>query len=363
MVMRLAPALVAVALLGCGARTELLDVERSDSSADSAIADTQAGDTSDTAIDTFVEPDAITTDVGCSSDRECDDFIACTRDRCEGGLCTHQPLDARCDDGLFCTGDEKCDPTRGCFTVPRNCADAISCSEDRCDEASKSCTHTPNDALCPISHVCDMMLGCQARAIAHSPSNLYEIRLPSGAVKLIGPTSVRLTDVALHPSGILYGVSADGLCEVDLGTGSCTTKIIPLPANPVGLDAAPDGTLYGAAGTRIYTVDRVTGATKDVATFPSGYVASGDVAFVGARMLVTARSGAVDDTLVEFNVATGTGKVLGRTGFRCIWGVAAYGPKLYGLTCEGRVLNIDPNTAKSTELSSVSVEFWGATAR
>lgn len=355
-------ALVALAALsiGCGARTALLEPEVTD-----AAADTAADVAVDSAPDTALEPDVVvSTDVGCSSDAECDDGVSCTRDFCSAGLCAHQPLDVRCDDGLFCTGDEKCDVIKGCYTVPRGCADPIGCTDDRCDEATRSCTHLPNDVLCPISHTCDPLLGCQARAIAHSPTDLYEIRLPSGVVKLIGPTTGTLTDIALHPSGTLYGVRTDGLCEIDLKTGSCITSVIPLPSNPVGLDAAPDGTLYGAAGTRVYAIDRKTGATTDVATFPAGWTASGDVAFVGTRMLITARgASAADDALLEFSLATGTGKVLGRTGYRCIWGVAAYGPTLYGLTCEGRVLSIDPNTGKSTELSKAAVEFWGATAR
>lgn len=369
--MRLAAALLLTLVAGCGARTglveppELADAspEGGDASLDTADAADAADAAEDSAADTLVEPDAIPTEIGCGSDAECDDGVACTRDVCLDGLCSHVPLDTRCDDGLYCTGDEKCDAVKGCYTVPRNCADPISCTDDRCDEASRSCTHTPNDARCPISHVCDPALDCQARAIAHSRSDLYEIRLPSGVVKLIGPTSDTLTDIALHPSGTLYGLSFAGLCEIDVKTGACITKVIPLPSNPVGLDAAPDGTLYGAAETLVYSIDRKTGVTKNVATFPSGYSASGDVAFVGSRMLVTARGGGTDDALVEFNLATASGKVLGRTGYRCIWGVAAYGPTLYGLTCEGRVLRIDPNTGASAQLSRVSVEFWGATAR
>lgn len=359
--MRLALLCAALVVTGCGARTALHEADASvDAEAVDALLD--ASDASEVATDTFTEPDAVVTDVGCVDDSECDDFVSCTRDLCTGGRCAHVPLDDKCDDGLFCTGDEKCDVVKGCFTIPRGCADPIDCTVDACDETKKTCTHAPDDARCPISHVCDPALGCQARAIAHSRTELYEVRLPSGIVKLIGPTSITLTDVALHPSGVLYGVAFEGLCEVDLKTGACTTKLIPLPDNPVGLDAAPDGTLYGAAGTRIYTVNRTTGATKDVASFPAGLTASGDVAFVGSRGLVTART-STDDVLVEFDSVKATSKSLGRTGYRCIWGLAAYGPTLYGLTCEGRVLRMDPNTGASSELSKVAVEFWGATAR
>ena len=50
-------------------------------------------------------------------------------------------------------------------------------------------------------------------------------------------------------------------------------------------------------------------------------------------------------------------------GFTCIWGLAAYGPTLYGLTCEGRILSIDTTTGKGAQLNKVSTAFWGASAR
>jgi hypothetical protein len=360
--------LLALFMFGCGARTSLnLDELEPlvDGGTDSATTDSIV--TFDSELpDTIIIEDAPLTETGCSSAAECDDGVPCTQDVCDPDArrCRNLPIHSRCDDGLFCTGDERCDVFMGCVTTPRNCADPISCTVDTCNETTKSCVRTPNDSLCPVSHGCDAMLGCQARAIAHTQFDLYEIRLPSGVATKIGPTTGTLTDVALHPSGTLYGVRFDGLCEIDLKTGSCTTPVRSLTGNPVGLDFSPDGTLYGAAGSTVYSINRTTGMTTNVVSFPTGMSASGDLAFVGSRMLGTATSsGGGGDVLVEFDLATRTAKALGRTGFRCIWGLAAYGPTLYGLTCEGRVLRVDPNTAASTELSRISAEFWGATAR
>jgi hypothetical protein len=363
-VRRLCGAALLAVLLGCGARTAL--------GVDDAFAESDGGPIdsavpSDTSIDTFVTdtflPDVPVNDTACNNDLDCEDFIDCTVDSCDVtlGRCRNIPVDARCDDGVFCNGDERCEPSRGCFTVPRSCDDPIGCTVDRCVESERACRHEPDDALCPISHGCDAVLGCQARAIAHTRSSLYEVRLPSGIVHEIGPTTGTLTDVALHPDGTLYGVRFDGLCIVDLTTGGCGS-VTRLAGEPVGLDAAPDGRLYGAAGPNVYLIDRVTGATTNVARFPGTTQASGDLAFLEGRLLGTA-TGTPDDVLVEFNLATATGRVLGRTGFRCIWGLAAYASRLYGLTCEGRVLLIDSTTGRGTELSRVAAEFWGATAR
>lgn len=358
--------LVAALTLGCGARTALIvDETESDAITVDSASDVVTDSATDTEIDSGV--DAPLTDVGCATDFECDDGVSCTRDVCElaVGRCRNIPENVRCDDGLFCTGTETCDPTRGCVTTPRACADPVACTEDVCDESRRECLHQPNDALCPISHGCDVMLGCQARAIAHTRTELYEIRLPAGVISKIGPTGDVLTDIALHPTGTLYGVTSAGLCVVELKSGKCGS-ITSLSGSPVGLDAAPDGTLYGAAGSIVYSINRTTGLTTTVARFPPSLQASGDLAFLSTgRLLGTARGAGAggDDSLVEFDLKTATSKSLGKTGFNCIWGLAAYGPTLYGLTCEGRVLFIDPVTAKATELSRISVEFWGATAR
>jgi len=359
--------LLAALTLGCGARTSP-NVEElepfQETSVDSATTDSLAPLDSELP-DTFVF-DAPLTETGCNVAADCDDGVACTQDICDPdvGRCRHAPIDTRCDDGLFCTGDERCEPSVGCVTTPRSCADPVSCTVDTCSEAARSCVRTPDDKLCPVSHTCDQMSGCQARAIAHTDRDLYEIRLPLGTVTKIGPTTGTLTDVALHPGGTLYGMRFDGFCVLDLKTGACSSPVVPLTSNPVGLDFAPDGKLYGAGGTRVFSINLTTGAQTDVASYPAGMQASGDLAFVGTRMLGTATTGSGNDYLVEFDLTTRTARTLGRTFHRGIWGLAAYGPTLYGLTSGGQVLAINPMNGASSELSRVAgAQFWGATAR
>jgi hypothetical protein len=216
-------AVVALVAIGCGGRTGLLVPDEQygpgPGELDGGVVDSAIEDSA--LVDSGV--DAPLTDVGCKTDLECDDGVSCTRDVCDlaAGRCRNIPDDLVCDDKLWCNGEERCDVARGCINTPRTCADTIDCSDDRCDEATRRCVHAPNDSKCPISHTCDLSLGCQARAIAHTQTELYDIRLPSGVVSKIGPTSGTLTDVALHPTGTLYGVKFEGLCVVDLKTGSC----------------------------------------------------------------------------------------------------------------------------------------------
>jgi len=346
-------------LAACGARTELGGSHPlGDASVDSAM-DAFADAPGDAPSDAIV-----ITDAGCKADAECDDGIACTIDACDGTLhvCTHAPRDALCDDGLFCDGDETCNPQVGCVTTPRNCADAVSCTVDTCDETNDECVHEPDDALCPISHICDPLLGCQAHALAHDSSTLYDVRIPSGQVNTIGPTGSQLTDVALSPSNVLYGIGFGALYTVSQSTGQASLLKSINSGGINGADIAPSGTLYVAGGSALSTLDIPTGALSFVASFPGGTSSSGDLAFIGNRLLATA-TGSGGDDLVEFDLVAKTSKILGSVGFTCVWGLAAYGQTLYGLTCEGRILSIDTTTGAGSQLNQISTSFWGASAR
>jgi hypothetical protein len=341
--------LIGCVLVACGARTELGAPETIDASVPDVAND--------------VAHDVIVTDAGCTTDLECDDGISCTADACDPSLhmCTHLPSDKQCDDGIWCDGDEVCTAS-GCVNTPRDCADAVSCTVDSCDEGKQQCDHTPDDSLCPISHVCDPVLGCQAHALAHDDATLYDVRLPSGQVNVIGPTNAELTDIALSPSNILWGIGFSTLYTVNQQTGAATVFKSVNAGSINGADVEPNGTLWISGGSALSTLDTQTGTTTFVVSFPNGSTSSGDLAWVGSRLLATATSGGGDE-LVEFDVVNKTSKVLGPCGYTCIWGLAAYGTTLYGLTCEGRILSIDTTSGAASQLNQTSTAFWGASAR
>lgn len=357
-------------LAACGARASLSLPEPSATGGASggsggSTSSTSSGGTGGTGGVTIVDagPDVVVTDAGCHDASECDDGIPCTLDACQGGVCTHAPRDAMCDDGLFCTGVEFCDPLVGCMVNPRSCDEGIFCTVDTCDPIADACRHDPHDELCPLSHKCGPTEGCYALAYAHSDTTLYEVRLPSGKVTSIGPTGVQLTDIALVSNTQLYGLDYGTLYTVDTSTGAVMPTAPVKAQGMVAFDVAPDGALYAAGGTGLYRLQIAQAATL-VASFPQGWEASGDIAFLQGRFLATARqsvSGA--DSLVEVDLAASTSKIVGPTGFGCIWGLAAFGQTLYGLTCHGEVLGIDPTTGKAQLLSAGGPAFWGASAR
>jgi hypothetical protein len=330
--------LLLVCLVGCGARTDL--------------------EVAELAFD--AGPDA---SAECSRDRDCDDALDCTRDRCTRGRCETRPRDGRCADTTCTVG--RCDPALGCVADPIGCSDGVACTVDTCSEES-GCASTPDDALCPISNRCDPERGCIARALVHDSFALYEVELPSGELRRLTRTGATFTDIALAPDRELYGVSRTQL--FGLTDDSARVRTLGTSDSWVALDVGPDGLLYAAGeNERVVAIDLATLDSRVVATLPPPFVASGDIAFVEGRMLITvtdAPSSRRDDTrLAEIDLASGTARVLGRTGRPCIWALAAFGPQLYGFTCEGILLRIDPFSGEADLVRTLGIDIGGAAAR
>ena len=349
---RLALLALAVQLSACGAKTGLDVGARDAGRIDAPVA-------IDSGVDSATPPE-------CVRDLDCDDGIECTRDRCELGRCVREAEDALCDDGAFCNGEERCDLARGCFAIPPDCADLVVCTVDACDEASRSCDHAPDFTRCPISHRCDVERGCITRILAHDRATLYEVDVPSGELRAIGTTGIPLTDVALHPDGTLFGSTSRELVTVDIASGEATSTGLPIGGFFVGLESIGDGTFYGLAETRVLRLDPAAGLADVIATLPAGTTASGDLALLGDRLLLTASiagSSRVPDVLVEVDVVRGTTRTLGTTGQRCVYGLAAIGDRLYGVTCDGFLLELDPTVGTATLLARTRAELFGAAAR
>lgn len=348
---------------GCGARTGLTDrlgdAASPDAGRDAATLDAPMLDAPrfDTGID--APPP-------CRVDSDCDDGIACTPDTCGREGCEHITNDALCNDGLFCNGVETCSLS-GCAAGISQCNDGVDCTDDACIEPTDSCTHAPNDALCPLSNTCDPIHGCEPRLLAQDPTSIYNIALPSGTVSRITRTDVPLNDIALGEDGTFYGATGNrGLVRLDARTG-VTTPLVRLAGRFYALEADPNSNvLYGGSDDRIVSFDLVTGSLVDVARLPTPEIVSGDFAFLNGQLYVTATRNfrvANDDLFAVDVTMSGPPRLIGNTAHPCIFGLAVYRDTLYGLTCEGLVLTIDPMTARSTIVSRTMIEFDGGAAR
>ena len=162
---------------------------------------------------------------------------------------------------------------------------------------------------------------------------------------------------------MLYGISLGSLSVVNQKTGAAT-KVRNIQSGET-LNAADVGTRRHAlrrGSSTLLSVDPATGAVTRVMSFPGGTSSSGDLAFVGDRLVGSAATSGSDE-LVEFDLAARRSKLIGAIGFSCVWGLAAYGTTLYGLTCSGEILAIDTSNGRGTLVAKSNVGFWGASAR
>ncbi|MFK7987946.1 MAG: TolB family protein [Sandaracinaceae bacterium] len=316
--------------------------------------------------------DATVPDAGppeCERDDDCDDAIPCTANTCEGQRCVTRPRDSECDDGQFCTGPGRCDPLLGCVFETDPCDDGVDCTESMCFERARRCEPIPQNELCPVSFRCDVDEGCLARALVHDLDGvLWEVDLPGGRAERIAQTGLGLTDLALTPDGQLFalasGISESSLVQIDESDGT-SRRVGFLGVSAVGLDVLGDGQLVAAGEDRVFTVDPETGRSRTFARFPAPFVASGDIAFVRERMLVTGTTAPfseVPDVLFEVPPDGGELVEVGSVGVPCVWGLAPFGDTLYGFDCDGRLLDIDPDSGLARILLDVGPQRWGGAA-
>src|SRR5262249_55206381 len=119
----------------------------------------------------------------------------------------------------------------------------------------------------------------------------------TGTIITIGPNDAALTDIAMDGKGQLYGIQADAfgtLWKVDPVTGLATLVGPAVPnmtALPNALVFGSTGTLYAyQAGSGGYfdSVDPSTGLASTIGPFPTGHSSSGDLAFAGGSLYLTA---------------------------------------------------------------------------
>jgi hypothetical protein len=216
---------------------------------------------------------------------------------------------------------------------------------------------------CPIGFVCEGGQRCVASVLAVSPTDLLGVLFPPVDVTTIAATPTSLTDIARRPNGKVYGVSFTELYAVDPATGATTLLAELGGAQLNALDAAPDGTLYAAGGSTLYTLDPSTGALTTFATYPDAFASSGDLAVLRGTTLyatVTGNGTTTADSLLAIDLGTKVVTVVGSTGFDCVYGLAALGDALFGFTCNGDVLQIDPKTAAATVMGTSGATFYGA---
>jgi hypothetical protein len=266
-----------------------------------------------------------------------------------------------------------CDPQRGCIFAPRDCDDGLACTNDGCDEDKKACTHVPDDMLCPTNQLCSATRGCASFIYGSaSDGHLYEVGVPSGQLVDVGDSPAFASDIALATDGTLYATDSYILYKADraLATTTAVGSIMPLHQYN-GLGTNPQGQLVATADVpTIFQIDTTSAAATPAGFLPAGFRASGDPSSVvdpgsGINELLVTLTSSTQQSTDSLAVSTpnGPATILGDTGFTCVWGLATLGTNLYGLTCQGLLIQIDPNTGTGTMLAQATPAFFGAAGR
>jgi hypothetical protein len=253
-------------------------------------------------------------------------------------------------------------PKHGC-TTDAECSDV--CTIGKCDLATGTCSGRPR--RCEPGFTCVEPVGCIATSLAVTESTLYGVALPVVSIAEVGPTTMTFDDIALRADGALFAVTSGGLYTVDVEGGSATF-IGSLDESLNALDFGKDGTLYGAGPCTpsVFTVDPKTAKLARIATLPDGFGSSGDLAVVGGTLFLSATDledpEDIEDRLTAIDLSTFEVSVVGKLGYTCVYGLASFGSELFGFTCNGEIVEIDPMTAAATLLASTGDDFYGASA-
>lgn len=280
----------------------------------------------------------------------CDDGLDCTYDVCDANLgeCRHEPCDSLCQDSSFCDGIERCDTALGCVSGPSACFLGLPCSSDGCSEASQTCSHNAPDGCFPPLRL--LVTDADGALLSASPYG--------GPVEIIAPPSLKIHyDIAiLGDRWFALDTAPPSVVELVPKTQTVKATFDVPSANSLG--AGPDGMLY-SADISVFRIDPNSGDWTIVADLPSGYVSSGDVAFLGERMFVSA-GGACGEMLIEVDPKTGAATPIGGNGLGCVYGLAAWQGTLFILDCSGKVGTFDPDTGEAHVWSTPSMSVYGA---
>ena len=165
----------------------------------------------------------------------------------------------------------------------------------------------------------------------------------------IGPVktskgTIALTDIAISPSGVLYGIDdTSDLYRID-PVSAAATYIGYVGAVVNGLVVATDGTIYASGFDSLYAINPTTGAGSRVGN-NTGFGSEGDLAFSSSGVLYMSATG---NALVRLNTSNGVGTQIGSIGFSNVFGLGFSLGTLYGETSASQLIMINTATGQGT---------------
>lgn len=220
---------------------------------------------------------------------------------------------------------------------------------------------TPDSSVdAPVDAPSDSNDGGLAAVYGHTTTELYRMDPTTKAFALVGPLAgcAGMSDIAVDKDGNIFGVGTD-LYTIDSSTGACT-KIANGP-QPFTLTFVPAGTvdvgveaLVAFSNSSYVRVNPTTGAVTTIApAVIAPYSPSGDIVFYDGKAYVSVDGPSCDDCLLEVSPVDGhIVKNLGDIGRTDVYGLGAWGGKLYGFLGDGDTCEI---TITGSSVSSTIV--------
>ena len=165
----------------------------------------------------------------------------------------------------------------------------------------------------------------------------------------IGPVTasqgrVSLTDIALSPSGVLWGID-DTSAFYKIDPVSAAARYIGLVGAVVnGLVVGTDGTIYASGFQSLYTINATTGVGTRVGG-DTNFGSEGDLAFSSDGVLYMSATGNV---LVRLDTSNGNGVEIGQIGYSNVYGIGFSFGSLYGETSSDQLIVINQATGRAT---------------
>ena len=196
-------------------------------------------------------------------------------------------------------------------------------------------------------------------------ADLWRVDTITQDASLVGRMAEVMTDVAISPTGELFGITFTDLYRIDPVTAN-TNHVGSLglglfgDANALEFDTV--GNLYLATiSGELREVDTITGVTSLVMNVAPS---SGDLGFApdGTLLLASRNAQSVNDDLVLIDLPGGTYTTLGSIGFPEVFGLAFSDGMLFGFNDVGEVFSIDVSTGAGTLLGDTNplVPAFGA---
>lgn len=193
---------------------------------------------------------------------------------------------------------------------------------------------------------------------ANSSTTLYQVNAATGVATYIGSIGYsNVTDIAFSGTQ-LFGITFSSLLRISPTSGAGTV-LGSVGYNVNALAAALDGTLYAATTYgQLIRIDKVTGRGTLIGYMSSGFVSTGDLAFLNGKLYSTVTKSNIQ-YLVTLNTSTGAATVVGMIGYSNVYGLTVKDGTLYGGTVGGSLLRINTTTGAGTLVGAGGLSYWG----